>query len=208
MTPRTIRIVARTVARIVALAGVAGAVALASACAPPKPHTFGEYSSIAPVVTPQKGERLPQHLTVTLKQPANVAIFLVVPGRGSQLLFPGDSTQSPHLNAGANAVTTSIAKNALSDTSRLIRRPTQFPGNRGRGGIARDTIGSMGILGHGYLLVYATPDSLPYHTLATRVSGISIPIEDDDALATVTKLIRETTHSTGTWAAYATDFPP
>lgn len=199
MTPRTIR--------IVALAGAAAA--LASACAPPKPHTYGTYTSIAPVVTPRKGERLPQHLTVTLKQPANVAIFLVVPGRGSQLLFPGDSTQSPHLNAGANAVTTSVAKNALSDTSRLIRRPTQFPGNRGgRGGIGRDTIGTMGILGHGYLLVYATPDSLPYHTLATRVSGISIPIEDDDALATVTKLIRETTHSTGTWAAYATDFPP
>jgi hypothetical protein len=40
------------------------------------------------------------------------------------------------------------------------------------------------------------------------VNGVTIPIEDDDALNTVTKLIRETTHSTGTWAAYAAEFPP
>lgn len=196
---------------MVALAGIAGTTGLAlSACAPPKPHLYGEYASIAPVVTPQKGERLPQHLTVTVKQPANVAIFLVVPGRGSQLLYPTDSTQSAYLTAGVHQITTTVGKNALSDTSRLIRRPSQFPGTRGangRGGIARDTLG-MSILGHGYLLVYATPDSLPYSTLSTRVSGISIPIDDDDALATVTKLIRETTHTTGTWAAYATDFPP
>jgi hypothetical protein len=44
--------------------------------------------------------------------------------------------------------------------------------------------------------------------LSTKVSGISIPIEDSDALNTVTKLIRETTHTTGTWAAYATEFSP
>lgn len=182
---------------------------LTSACAPPKPHTYGEYASLAPVVTPQKGERLPQHLTVTLKQPANVAIFLVVPGRGSQLLFPADSTQSAHLTAGTHQIVTSIEKNALSDSSRLIRRPSQLPGERssgGRGGYGREGNGIN--LARGYLLAYATPDSLPYTALSTRVSGISIPIDDDDALATVTKLIRETTHTTGNWAAYATDFPP
>jgi hypothetical protein len=39
------------------------------------------------------------------------------------------------------------------------------------------------------------------------VAGLSIPIEDDDALNTVTKLIRESTHTTGPWAAYATEYP-
>jgi hypothetical protein len=49
---------------------------------------------------------------------------------------------------------------------------------------------------------------MPYHTLATRVAGLSVPIDDEDALNTVTKLIRETTQVSGPWAAYATDFPP
>ena len=34
---------------------------------------------------------------------------------------------------------------------------------------------------------------MPYSILSTRVSGISIPIEDSDALNTVTKLIRQST---------------
>lgn len=49
---------------------------------------------------------------------------------------------------------------------------------------------------------------MPYLALSTRVSGISIPIEDNDALNTVTKLIRQTTKTDGPWAAFATDFPP
>jgi hypothetical protein len=40
------------------------------------------------------------------------------------------------------------------------------------------------------------------------VAGVSVPISDSDALNTVTKLIRETTHTTGPWAACATDYPP
>jgi hypothetical protein len=57
-------------------------------------------------------------------------------------------------------------------------------------------------------LIYASQDPLPYATLSSRVAGISVPIDDTDALNTVTKLIRETTRTTGRWAAFATDFPP
>jgi len=35
-----------------------------------------------------------------------------------------------------------------------------------------------------------------------------VPIDDTDALNTVTKLVRQTTKTTGRWAAFATDFPP
>ncbi len=103
----------------------------------------------------------------------------------------------------------------LSDTSRLARMPRGgTPGGggvispAGRGSMQRDSLG-LGILGgHGYLLMYASQQPLPYDILTTRVSGLSIPIDDDDALTTVTKLIRERTHTTGAWSAYATDFPP
>ena len=61
---------------------------------------------------------------------------------------------------------------------------------------------------HGYLLIYASQEPLSYNTLQTRVSGLSIPIEDDDALNTVTKLIRGTTKANGPWAAFASEFPP
>ena len=188
------------------------AAAVLVGCAAAKPHTFGAYTQLSPKVAPQQGERSPQHLTVQLNQPANVAVFRVVPGRGSQLLFPADSMQSGFVQSGSHLVETSLARAALSDTSRLIRRPTQPTGGqqrpqqgRGRGGF--DPNGT-GLNARGYLLVYASQEPLPYTTLLTKVSGISIPIDDSDALNTVTKLIRETTHTSGPWAAYATEFPP
>jgi hypothetical protein len=192
----------------------AAVVAASVACAAAKPHTFGTYPDLAPKVSGQQGERTPQHVTVDLARGANVAVFLVVPGNGSRLLYPADSTQSTHLDAGSHTVETAYAKLALSDSSRLIRRPngqqptgSRQPNRSGRGGF--DPNGSGGInSARGYLLVYATQDSLPYKTLSTKVAGISIPIDDDDALNTVTKLIRETTGSRGTWAAYATEFNP
>ncbi len=191
----------------------AALLAITGACASAKPHVFGQYNDISPRVAPTQGERSPQHLTIQLARPANVAVFLVVPGRASVLLFPSDSTQSQYVEAGSHLVQTAAAKGALSDTSRLVRLPQ--PGNRqptrtgGRaGGYPRDTSAAFGFNQHGYLLMFASQQPMPYSTLATRVAGLSVPIDDDDALNTVTKLIRETTHVTGPWAAYATDFPP
>lgn len=183
---------------------------MTAGCAATKPHTFGAYADLAPKVAPQQGEKSPQHLTVQLNRPANVAVFLVVPGRGSELLFPADSTQTGFLQQGPHLVETSFARRALSDSSRLLRHEPGAPPGQGQPGRGRnggfDRPASLNA--HGYLLVYASQEPLPYNVLATRVNGISIPIDDEDALNTVTKLIRETTHTTGVWAAYATDFPP
>jgi hypothetical protein len=184
------------------------------ACASAKPRQYGQFNDLAPRVAPQQGERLPQHVTVQVARPANIAVFLVMPGRGSTLLFPADSNQSGYMEAGSHLVETSYRRIALSDSGRLVRRPQdqqqgprgQAPG-RGRGNM-RDSIPTFGFNQRGYLLVYASAEPLPFNTLNTRVSGISIPIEDEDALNTVTKLIRQTTRTTGPWAAYATDFPP
>jgi hypothetical protein len=184
-------------------------------CASSKPHIYGAYNDLAPQVAPTQGERVPQHLTVQLARPANVAVFLVVPGRASRLLFPADSTQSTYVEAGSHLVETSLTKAALSDTSRLIRRPPEqtgarpTPGSRtGRPGMGRDSLPTLGYNQHGYLLIFASQEPLTYAALNTRVAGLSVPIEDSDALNTVTKLIRETTSKSGPWAAFATDYPP
>jgi hypothetical protein len=183
-------------------------------CASSQPHVFGQYNDLAPRVAPTQGERVPQHLTVQISRPANVAVFLVAPGRASRLLFPADSMQSGYVEAGSHLVETSLTKVALGDTSRLIRRAepnqgTRQPSARGRGGAGgRDSLPIFSVNQHGYLLIFASQEPLSYAALMSRVAGLSIPIEDGDALNTVTKLIRATTSRNGPWAAFATDFPP
>ncbi len=76
------------------------------ACFHSAPHLYGQYNDLAPKVAPTAGERTPRHLTVQLAKPANVAVFLVVPGRGSRLLFPMDSTQNQYVEAGSHLVET------------------------------------------------------------------------------------------------------
>ena len=185
-----------------------------AACASAKPHVFGEFNDLAPRVAPVQGERIPQHLTVQLGRPANVAVFYVVPGRGSTLLFPQDSTASQYVEAGSHLVQTAQAGMAMNDTSRLMRIPAgggarpQGGRTQNRGGFGRDSLPMPMFNQRGYLLVFASQQPLTYKTLTSRVAGISIPIDDDDALNTVIKLIRETTQINGPWAAFASDYPP
>ena len=185
-----------------------------AACASAKPHVFGEFNDLAPRVAPVQGERIPQHLTVQLGRPANVAVFYVVPGRGSTLLFPQDSTASQYVEAGSHLVQTAQAGMAMNDTSRLMRIPAgggarpQGGRTQNRGGFGRDSLPMPMFNQRGYLLVFASQQPLAYKTLTSRVAGISIPIDDDDALNTVIKLIRETTQINGPWAAFASDYPP
>lgn len=193
---------------------------IVAACVHSAPHVYGQYTDLAPKVAPTAGERTPRHLTVQLAKAANVAVFLVVPGRGSTLLFPQDSTQSQFVEAGSHLVETAAAKAALNDTSHLNRLPASNqppPGQRGQGrngtrqpAFSRDSTMGLGVgfNQRGYLLIYASQQPLNYSLLTTRVAGISIPIDDDDALNTVWKLIRSVTQTSGPWAASAADFPP
>lgn len=184
--------------------------AVITGCATGGPAHFGQYAEFTPKVAATKGERSPMHVTVQLAKPANVAVFLVAPGRATTLLFPADSLQPQMVEAGSHLVETRVARQA-ADTAGRGSRPTpgqrdtlQNRGGRGRG----DLPTTFGYNQRGYLLIYASQQPLPYGTLLNSVSGISVPIDDSDALNTVMKLIRERTHTTGTWAAFATDFPP
>jgi hypothetical protein len=191
------------------------AVALLAGCASSAPHHFGQFDDLSPKVTPTQGERSPNHLTVQLARPANVAVFLVVPGRPTMLLYPADSAQNGYVEAGIHVISTTCASIALSDSSRRMRRPQQPNGtrptnqNRGsRGPLGPEVPMTCGSALRGYLLMYASQQPLPYASLVSGVAGLTVPIEDNDALNTVTKLVRERTHTSGPWAAYATDFPP
>jgi len=186
------------------LAAIAG-------CATGGPAHFGQYPEFTPKVAATKGERSPLHVTVQLAKPANVAVFLVAPGRASTLLFPADSLQPQLVEAGSHLVETRVARQAADTAGRGGRGQ---PGQRdtlqtrgGRGGRG-ELPTTFGFNQRGYLLIYASQQPLPYSTLLNSVSGISVPIDDSDALNTVIKLIRERTHTTGQWAAFATDFPP
>jgi hypothetical protein len=193
---------------------------IVASCVHSAPHVYGQYNDLAPKVAGAPGERTPRHLTVQLAKPANVAVFLVVPGRGSRLLFPMDSTQSQYVEAGSHLVETAASTATLSDTSHLSRLPGTNPppqGQRGQGrngnrqsGFSRDSSMGLGVgfNQRGYLLIYASQQPLSYSLLNTRVAGLSIPSDDDDALNTVWKLIRSVTQTSGPWAASAAEFPP
>ncbi len=187
-------------------------IAASAACAAPKPHTFGAYNDLGPKVSAASGQRSPRTITVGLNRPANVAVFLVVPGRGSQLLFPADSTQSPHLESGSHTVTTALAR-TNADTSRNARRPNQQEPNNGRQGRSANGRGNFDPSNgagttRGYLLVFATQDSLPYTTLEKSAGDSSTAFYVADALKTDTNLFRQQPTATGQWAAYATEFTP
>ena len=183
------------------------------ACATGGPAHFGQYSDFTPKVAATKGERSPMHVTVQLEKPANVAVFLVAPGRASTLLFPADSVQPQLVEAGSHLVETRIARVAADTAGRggrgqAAQRDSVQSRGGGRGRGIGDSPTTFGFNQRGYLLIYASQEPLPYSALLNGVSGISVPIDDTDALNTVMKLIRERTHTTGKWAAFATDFPP
>ena len=145
-----------------------------AACAGnPKPKTFGTAPSLTPTVEILGNDRLPLHLRVEMPQAAHVAAFYVVPGEGTQLLFPADSSGSKRLPAGIQELTTRFANRALNDSSRLLRRPGRAPAPVDAQGIPQGgepgQRRAVGMNEAGYVLVYVSQDSLSYKTLNDRV---------------------------------------
>jgi hypothetical protein len=184
---------------------------LVAACAGnPKPRTFGTASNLLPTVEILGNDRLPLHLRVEMPEAAHVAAFYVVPGEGTQLLFPADSTGSKRLPAGVQELATAFANRALNDSSRLLRRPGRAPNPIDAQGIpqggAPGDRRANGVQEAGYVLVYVSQDSLDYKEINERVIGVSIPGYSDEAFSTVTKLVRAAALGSGPWSAIAVPF--
>jgi hypothetical protein len=196
----------RSIPKVAVLVGL-------TACAASAPIQLGNYQAIAPRIDPVAKEAIPLHVQVALGRPENVAVFFVVPGRGATLLYPVDSASPTRLTAGAHILTTVLAQRTTRDSLHIahpnttgapLQMPNTGPRNSAATVMSADSVGRVST--DGYLLLFATDDSLDYNTLQNRVTGISIPIENDAAVSTVTKLIKGTIRGNGAWAAYSTEF--
>jgi len=181
------------------------AAGLAACSATPKPKLFGTAPSMAPSVELAVGERLPMHIKVVQPQSSYLSVFYVVPGEGTQLLYPTDSSGSKLVPAGEQQLTTAFATRPSNDTTRLLRRPSRQPSTQqqpeGRGG-------GYGMMQDSFVLVYTSSDSLAYKTLTERVIGVTVPGYNDEAFNTVTKLIRGASTGNGAWSAIAVSAKP
>jgi hypothetical protein len=190
------------------IAPVGFLVAMAACSAAPKPKVFGTAPNLTPAVQVVGNDRLPLHLRIDPAQPSYVTAFYVVPGEGTLLLYPADSTGSKLMPAGAQEVTTSLAMRSVVDTNRLLRRAPRGQQSVPSGapqGVPGQGRGSMDMTG-AFVLVYASADSLAYKTLNERVIGVSLPGYTDEAFNTVTKLIRSAASGSGAWSAIAVPF--
>lgn len=179
-----------------------------TACASgPQTKQLGEYTSSQPLFTTPSGQKTPREITVNLKSPEYVSVLYVVPGRGAVIVYPTDSTMETHVDAGQHSVPVYFAERPFNRDSMLavMRREAMGGGSRmpraRRDSVTRDSMAARNGLGGlrdpspgsspiGYLLLVASPSKIPYPTLYRRVNGITIPIEDDEALSTVMKLVK------------------
>jgi hypothetical protein len=175
-------------------------IAIGACASAPKPIPLGEYTGLAPAYTTPPKEATPTKATVTLAEPAYVALMFVVPGRGSVVVYPSDSGTYNHLDAGQHDVSLRFPESVPSrDSLRAMIQRGQRGGGTRRPPTTRDTTRSAfnGVRDAspsssplGYLLLVASPDNLVFSMLKRRVEGVTIPIEDDEALSTVMKLVK------------------
>lgn len=195
-------------------------VAVTASCASgPEIRKLGDYGTVTPTFSTPQNEKTPTQMTVNLTQPSYVTALFVVPGRGSVIVYPTDSAMDTHLPAGTHTIPVHFAEAAFSRDSQLaaIRRGMQGGGRRGptpnvradtaraRGDTSRFGLGnsSPGASPIGYLLLVASPSQISYSTLQRRINGITIPIDDDEALSTVMKLVKSAVPDGGNLAGYA-----
>ena len=81
------------------------------------------------------------------------------------------------------------------DTTRTRGDSNRLGGLRGEPGPGASPIG--------YLLLVASPTQMPLATLQRRINGITIPIDDDEALSTVMKLVKSALPDGTNVAGYA-----
>jgi hypothetical protein len=199
----------RELRRIVPLLALA-----AGACASgPAIHRLGDYATLQPLFSLPPNEKSPTRITVNLASPAYVAVLFVVPGRGTAIVYPVDSTTNNRVSTG-QSIPIRFSERPFNRDSMLaaIRRQQQGGGRVTARDTSRDTIrfGSLrdpspAASPIGYLLLVASPDSISYPMLRRRIEGVSIPIDDTEALSTVMKLVKATLRDGSPLAGYAQD---
>jgi hypothetical protein len=199
---------------------------LAGACASaPQVLRLGDAPDLGATLSLVDSATPPVNLEVELTQPAHVVVLHVVPGAGASLVYPRDTSQGPtHFLVGKHRIRAwypgrglrtegdsllPTARDSLLD----IRRPT-LPDSldRTRGGRTRTTAGDRvedprerqpRNVPSSYLLLVATPARLHPDTVRRRVEGVTIPLNEMEALNAMGKLVRSTAQPGATWAGHA-----
>ncbi|HYD54572.1 MAG TPA: hypothetical protein VEA99_18200 [Gemmatimonadaceae bacterium] len=205
---------------LVRLAAFTLAVAGAAACGPPKPIALGDDPGIAPQLALVDSERPPRTFTVTLAEPAHVAVLAVFPGRGATVLHPRDTTgTSVQLAAGTHQLSTDPLRMPVSVDSAILRPFERRPGLPDSAQARRDSLraarareqmrdpNARAMLGgpdRGHIMVFASRNPIDLTILRRRVPGVTIPLETREALRTVANMVRSAT-TPGRWAATAVE---
>jgi hypothetical protein len=202
-------------------AGIA-LIALTAGCASaPAVLHIGDAPDIGATLSLVDSASPPRNLEITLSQPAHVAVLLVVPGRGATLVYPRDTSLGPtHFLGGRHrvaawypgrAVTASVDSTPrhAQDTLFDVRRPLPIDtvGRRrtrtGFGDQVEDPRERQRNLTPSYLLLVATPAPLHPDVIRRRVEGVTIPLNESEALNAIGKLVRSTADPAARWAGHA-----
>ena len=179
----------------------------AAACS--KQTTFGALGDSPNPASPTRitavdSAHPPHTVTLQLDRPASTAVILVAPGHSATLLFPSDSSTDNRLSAGTHVLRIQIPEYLVQTDS---QRAAAMARARDSGFSARRTR-PRGILPllpttPTYLLVVTSPQQLSFSRVRERTAGVSIPIEDMEALNAVAKAVKGTLASEPReWAGY------
>lgn len=131
-------------------------------------------------------------------------LILVAPGHSATLLYPGDSTTDNRLSAGTHVLRFQIPEVLVQTDSQRAAAMTRA---RDSGFSARRTRprGTMPLLPTTptYLLAITSPQPLSYSKVREKTAGVSIPLDDMEALNAVAKTVKSTlTVEPREWAGY------
>ena len=146
----------------------------------------------------------PTNLTLQLDQAGSAMVILVAPGHSATLLYPSDSTTDNRLSAGTHVLRIQIPEYLVQTDS---QRAAAMARARDSGFSARRTRprGTMPLLPTTptYFLVVTSPQQLSFSRVREKTAGVSIPIEDMEALNAVAKAVKATLpNEPREWAGY------
>jgi hypothetical protein len=199
----TVRWSVRTVAVVCATLPL-----LAAACASaPNAGALGEGFDLHPAITAVDSAIPPHSAWIDLDKQQYVVLLLVTPGRGVTILYPRDTIVDNRLSAGAHeltfVLTSQRAQIAQVDSLNRMRRRTSAGDDSLRRGAERGARGGAPATYQPYLLLVASPQPLSYARIRDKISGVSIPIDEMEALNAVSKTVKATlTTEPREWASY------
>jgi hypothetical protein len=177
------------------MTGLAGlSLAAAGACASaPKAGSIGETPAAPTRISAVDSSYPPRTVAVQLDQSAYAAVLLVAPGHSATLLYPRDSTVDNRLAAGAHVLPVTVPEALLeTDSARIAGLIRQRDSARVRTRAPVLRLPALPPTTPTYFLVVTSPQPLSYRRIVEKITGVSIPLGDLEALNAVGKAVKAT----------------